>query len=210
MVGSTPLNLWTTSSVHWYPRRMGKNDWQRLIDVVSLDYLLWHMAILLKSIAHVGSIVILQQPKMFAKQSPLIKWCWLCSLMSEDLFSNMLFLQGKRLMFSTMEGLIALQAYVARKHPDIKHNWFTLGHIVLLSQYSIIQYHDKNKMRSMTQQLHSPDIVSSDSWMFPKHKKFLCSRQFDTKEQVACACQDVFKTISEEKIAQTFRKWVTR
>jgi hypothetical protein len=69
------------------------------------------------------------------------------------------------------------------------------------------QFLAKYKMAVIPNPSYTPDLATSDIFLFPKMKLKLKGRRFDTVEEIQAESQRVLDTVTEKGFHEAFQKW---
>ena len=109
------------------------------------------------------------------------------------------------------ETLEKLQAAIQRHRPNFNNDWF-LHHDNCSSHtaLSIKKYLQEKNLVALDHSPYSPDLAPNDFYLFPKVKKFMKGRRFNSIVEIQYAIIDVLKKLESNDFQQAFEFWKSR
>ncbi len=108
--------------------------------------------------------------------------------------------------------LQVLVAQVRRKRPQYQAGQWRLLHdnAPAHTSHLVIEYLASQKIEMLEHPPYSPDLAPCDFYLFPKTKKLLRGRRFQTLNEVRGALNEALRTVAKEGLYRAFLKWEER
>ena len=112
-----------------------------------------------------------------------------------------------------VEILRRLRDAIQRKRPELweAKNWI-LHHdnAPAHRSFMVSEYLTKSQVRVLPQPPYSPDLAPADFYVFPRMKKLLKGRRFQSTEEVQIATTTALKEVTKDGLQQCFQQWYGR
>ena len=72
------------------------------------------------------------------------------------------------------------------------------------------EFLEQNGLEELPHPPYSPDLAPCDFWLFPRIKKHLKGRVFNSNEDVALALSNILEGIEESEFMQALDRWFYR
>lgn len=112
-----------------------------------------------------------------------------------------------------VEILRRLRDSIRRKRPELweAKNWI-LHHdnAPAHRSFMVSEYLTKSQVRVLPQPPYSPDLAPADFYVFPRMKKLLKGRRFQSTEEVQIATTTALKEVTKDGLQECFQQWYGR